>query len=76
MVMVVHADATASSSCKLRYIFVLISFLFAFITEAHIAFDRNTLIHIRKGSVGIGLNAVDHETITAHNIFQPPSQTS
>ncbi len=65
-----HADAEAHSSHKLCYIFVLICYLFAFITEACVAYDRNTLINIRKGS------AVDLETITAHDTFWPPSQTS
>lgn len=33
---------------------VLINYLFALITEAHVAYDRNALISIRKGSAGSG----------------------
>ncbi len=76
MVTAAHVDAAASSSHKLHNIFVLISYLFTFITEARIAYDRNTHINIGKGSAGIELSAADIETITAHNIFRPPSQTS
>ncbi len=59
-----YADATASSSHKLCNIFVIICYLFAFITGARIVYDKNILINIRKGSVGIGLSAADLETIT------------
>ncbi len=59
---------------QMRQPVVTICYLFTFITEAHIAYDRNTLISIGKESAGIGLSAADLETITAHNIFRPPSQ--
>ncbi len=50
-------------------------FFLSFITEAvlsveaRIAYDRNTVINVRKGSIGIGLSAVDLDMITTHNIF-------
>ncbi len=52
----------AGSSHKLLYIFVLICYPFAFITETGIAYDRDTLINIAKGSAGIGLSAADLKT--------------
>ncbi len=70
-----HADAAASDSLKLCYISVLICYVFHLYywhvlpMEAHITYDRNTLINIGKGSTGFGLRLADLETITAHNIF-------
>lgn len=33
--------------------------------------DRNTLINVEKGSVGIGLSTADLQTLSAFNILQP-----
>ncbi len=71
MVTAARGDAVASSSLKLCYILVLIYYFFTFITEAHITYDRNTLINVGKGSAGIGLSTADLETITTHNILRP-----
>ncbi len=68
MAMVALADAVASSSLKLGYIFVCIRFL-AFITVAVITYGINTLINAGKGCAGIGLSAADH-----HPIAQPDQQ--
>ncbi len=76
LVMAPPADAGVSSSLKLHYILLFIYYFFTFITEAHIIYDRKSLINIRKGTTGIGLSAMDLEVITAHNVFRPPSQTS
>ncbi len=77
MVIAARADTAARSSLKFRHIFGLIGYFFAFITEAHITYDRNTLINLIKGNAGVGLSAADFEMILRrHDIFQPPSQTS
>lgn len=77
------SSQTDGSFHKLLYISVLICNLFSILLLnqvlpmiAHIAYDRNTLISLGRGSAGVGLSTVDLETITAHKIFQPPSQTS
>ncbi len=44
MVTVVRADAAASIFHIFCYILVLICYLFAFITEAHIAYDRKASV--------------------------------
>ncbi len=67
MVLVVHADTTASSSLKRRFIFIFN--FFTFITEACITYDRKTLVNTGRGSTGFGISAMDLETITTHNIF-------
>lgn len=41
--------------------------------EACITDDKNTLINVRKGSAGIGLNAEDLGMITAHSLFRSAS---
>lgn len=74
MATVADADAAAGISQKLCYIFVLICYFFAFIAEARITYNRNTLIDFGKESVGNGLNAAGHEAISVDDI-QPASQT-
>lgn len=62
-----HADAAVSCSFNLRYIYDLFFYVFASMpasTEVCIAYDRDALINIGKGSVGFGLSAGDHPRIS------------
>lgn len=47
-----HAGATAGSSSRCRYIFVLYLLNFGFIVETHIAYGRIRVISIGEKSVG------------------------